>query len=70
MYVVCISVCMVCEWSKFIVCFVFCHKRIVKANMSFAFLAKTYLRIVDISTTLSSVGRRRLFSERCIWFPV
>ena len=56
MYVVCISVCMVCEWSKVIVCFVFCHKRIVKANMSLAFLANTYLRIVDISTTFSLVS--------------
>ena len=49
-YVVCISVCMVCELSKFIVCFVSYHKRIVKTNTSFALLANIYLWIVDIST--------------------
>ena len=41
--------------------FVFCHKRTVKANMSFAFLANTYLRIMDISTTISLLSDEGAF---------
>ena len=52
-YVVCVSVCVWCVSGASLLCFVFCHKRIVKANMSFTFLANTYLKIMDISTTFS-----------------